>query len=351
MDPSAEGVSLAVLFIIHFSLLVWATKKIFHSKISGFEKSSWFFLCFIVPILGSGIYAAYEHRYLLKRELLDISIAVVALGFLFSFGMWGVEEFSARTGVANWLNMSFLAFIALGLHIGAQKRLAKRYGAMSRFRIWGLGIAIGILLAFLTNGKFIWAAVGCAAVTSSPYFRIGRKVREEGIMIYEISKIMAAGAFTSIGLAIIGKLLIPSMGNTAKNFMYMNLWIAVFTVVPLLLTRVFIALNIGRAFQKIFDSKRKRWLMPFGDKQYLQHKERILLPRAIRKIGENWSSEGELMFFGSRPVWIFTFIFVVVSTTMLLYFGVLASVLVAALLATATFAWWHWKLEPQKWMR
>ena len=348
---SPESVSLTLLLVLHFALFVWAAKKIFKSEIPGFEKASWFLVCLMLPLLGPGIYAAYAKEYILKKELLHIVLAMIILGFLFSFRLWGVEVFSARDGFYNWLRMGGLAILALGGHILAQKSLAKRYDAVSRFKLWGLGVALALLVIFFTNGWFIWAAIGCAAVSTPTLLRPGRKIEREAISPFEVSKIMAAGTFASLGLAVVGKLLIPYLGTLARQFMNMNLWIAVFSIVPLFLVRLNLSLTTSWISDKFF-KKKGRPLDKFVKNKWAHAGPSwMVLEKATRRIGEIWLSEGEILLFGSRPLWIFTFVFAVVMTVMIIFFGAIASVITAAILAVVMFAIWHGKMEPQKWAR
>jgi len=279
-------------------------------------------------------------------------IAVALLGFLFSFRLWGVGTFSVGTGINNWLRMCGLALVALGVHIIAQKATAKRYRAMSHFGIWPLGIAISIIIIFVTNGWFVWAAVGVATVGTARLLRPGRRIEEEGLTLYEIALVMAAGTFANIGLAVLGKLLIPSLGKLAHQFMIMNLWIAVFSVVPLFLGRMMLSVGTSRFFS-MFSRKRRPALEKYSypNKPYLRGPTPMVLPLTLRRIGEQWRSEGEIMLFGSRPLWIFTFVFAVVTAVMILSFSAWLSVLSALALATVLFVIWTHKMEPMRWMR
>ena len=146
MAITSAGVSVAFILVLHLALLAWAARKIFRSSQSGFEKGSWFLLCLALPLAGVGIYATYEKKYMLKQELLHLSLAVILLGFLFSFRLWGVDVFNVGTGTNNWLRMCGLAFIALGVHTFAQKATAQKYQSMSRFAIWPLGVAISLVV-------------------------------------------------------------------------------------------------------------------------------------------------------------------------------------------------------------
>lgn len=355
MVSSAAGISFAVLLVMHLALVIWASRKIFKSEISAFEKSSWFLLCLILPLLGVGVYATYEKKYLLKIELAHIVLAIIILGFAFSFRQWGVEIFSVGTGFSNWLKMSCLALVALGIHIWAQKGVARHFDVISRFRIWKLGVALSIILAFLTNGWFIWAAVGCATISTQLFYRPGRLIEEEVIMPYEISKIIVAGAFANIGLAVLGKFLVPYLGTLAHRFMVMNLWIAVFSVIPLFMARISLSFGTSRVLGSLKAKKTASWIPgKFGtEKPYLVGKMPIVLPKTIRRIGETWLSEGEIIFFGSRMIWVFAFVFVVVTTALILFLNPFLAVLIAAILATVMIMWWHSsaKREPQVWKR
>jgi hypothetical protein len=333
--------SFVALLVIHFALFAWALRNIIKSEITGFEKGSWALLCLVLPILGTGLYAAYAKKYLLKMELAHIVLAVIVLGFLFSFRLWGLDVFSVSAGFFNWLYMSGLAVVALGGHILTQKAMARHFYAISRFKLWGLGVVISIVLIFLTKGWFIWASVGCAAVSAKYFIRPGKKVA--GLSPYETAKIVATGTFASIGLAVLGKLLIPYFGTIAEQFMNMNLWIAVFSVIPLFLIRVFGALHIAKWFSPW---KKKRALKP-GKPWVYGKPSWSILEGTLKRVGKMYLSEGEIVFFGSKALWIFTFVFVIMSAALLIWLGALLSILIAGVLATIMFLIWHQKFEPK----
>lgn len=337
--------SLLVLFVIYFSLLVWAARRIFQSNLPNSQRMLWFILCILVPFLGVGIYAAYKEQYITGKELFSIVFAIVLFGFLFSFKNWGVDTFSVSTGISNWTSACGAALITWTVHLLSQKLMARHFKAQTIFKLWIPGIVISLVLIFLTNGWFIWAAIGCTLVISKFTLRPGRKTEEEVAGPYEISLIIAAGIFASTILAAVGKLLIPTLGNTAKNIMHMNLWLAVFSVIPLFLIKLYPALKMGqRVFEK-WTARRASYVRALEIPEHKRSPSWILLHRTYEEIGKSAGlSEGEWLFFGSRRLWLFTAIFVVVTALTIIFLNPLVSLFIALISAITIWlivAWYH----------
>ncbi len=153
-----------------------------------------------------------------RREAKDILISVLALSFVFSYP-------------ESILNPVFLLYslFAVGLgfmgHELSHRYVARRLGYWAEFRMWNQGIMFALLLAFITNGGFVFAAPG--AVVFSSYWAFERPSRAHvgriGIagVVFNISlmyALLALGIFVSH----------PVLGLAA----FVNGWLAIFNLIP-----------------------------------------------------------------------------------------------------------------------
>ncbi len=337
----AAGVTILLLAALHIALLLWAGRNIFYSKFSGFEKAGWALLCLALPLLGVGLYASYAKDYLTKKELLNLVLAVVLLGFVFSFRLWGTEKFSASEGFLNWMRMAGLALVTLFVHVWAQKGMARHFDGMARFRLWKLAGLLSIALAFLTNGVFKWAAIGCIAIESWMLRGPSLAGDMQSLGFYQKAKIVATGAFASIGLAALAKFIGSYFGGEIwTQLLHMNIWFAIFSIIPFVIVRF----TVGAKWSQM-TTRKKNYDTKDDRKAWLKWSHFVILRNIADRIG-GYQSEGEYLFFGSRLLWVFTAVFVIISSLLLLLLGPVISILIAAVLAVAAFATWHHYLEP-----
>ena len=150
-----------------------------------------------------------------KREILEISVAIIILTFIFSFK--GIKFDSSL------LTMSFLAVIsAFLLHELAHKFIAEKLGYHARFRLYLPSTLLSLILVF-TGVKV--AALGWIEIY--PYKFKEWLYRRIKFSLEEIGKIALAGPLTNIILAYLFLLL-------GFDFLKaVNAWIAFFNLLPL----------------------------------------------------------------------------------------------------------------------
>jgi len=168
-----------------------------------------------------------ENRLFDKKELKSLFIGALVLGFIFSFREWGYGTINYSIGLTNLIRYFLLSLIVLLTYQSSHKIMAKKYGASSTFRLWDLkrywftknskienisffgkkfktitmGTIFPILLAFISNGFFKFAAVGSSEVTSISSRRLGKRFNQ--ISEYEIAQIHLVGPLTCLLLALI----------------------------------------------------------------------------------------------------------------------------------------------------
>ncbi len=160
-----------------------------------------------------------------QRELRDIIISMLVIAIAFAWPGFPLPPLI-------WVAISFAAvIIAVGtgfvLHELAHKYAAIHYGSHAEYFAWPYGLGLALLLSFVTNGGFVFAAPGAVYIFGE---NLGRK--ENGI-------ISAAGPLTNIIIAVLFLLIsvlvmpvAPLIGAIASIGMRVNLFLAAFNLLP-----------------------------------------------------------------------------------------------------------------------
>ena len=80
--------------------------------------------------------------------------------------------FGIRFLILGWWDLFFWSFVAVGLgfvfHELAHREVARYFGCVAEYALWPMGLALALFLAFITMGRFVFAAPG-AVMFSCPY--------------------------------------------------------------------------------------------------------------------------------------------------------------------------------------
>jgi Zn-dependent protease len=154
-----------------------------------------------------------------ELELQHIGISVLVLAFALSgIGFTPLEEVPLQLiVVAVPLAAGFLA------HELAHKYAAGTYGYFSVYRMWPIGLLMGLVIGLASGGKFLFLAPG-AVVILAPFFT----VRQSGV-------IAISGPLTNIALAAAFYPLVHLPGWIGLMGFWgarVNLWLAFFNLLP-----------------------------------------------------------------------------------------------------------------------
>jgi len=160
-----------------------------------------------------------EHRITFsRREIKEIVISIVILSVVFSY-----PEFLFRP------SSIVISFLVLGIafmgHELSHRFTAIKLGYWAEYRMWSEGLFFALLLAFLTNGSFVFAAPG--AVVFSSYWIFKHPTKDE------IGKIGISGPLFNISM--LYALLLAALLYNISILRYaavINGWLAVFNLIP-----------------------------------------------------------------------------------------------------------------------
>lgn len=151
------------------------------------------------------------------EEILHILVSVVTISLAFSLFKSG-DLFSASYFMAVLLTVG-TGFI---LHELAHKYTAMHYGVHAVYRAWTSGLVFALVLAFLTQGRFVFAAPGAVYI-------LGRVNREQN------GKIALAGPVMNFILVLVFIALafaLPGLREIALLGAYVNAFLGGFNMIP-----------------------------------------------------------------------------------------------------------------------
>lgn len=193
-----------------------------------------------------------------KPEIKDLIISILILGFVFGFDD-GKKTFELTPWLLNFIKICLLSTIALLVHHLSQKITAKKFGCQTKHEIWRikhywfgakshfpitlhfgftkiilnsfpLGIFLPIIITFLSDGQLFFAATAMCLISVNKAHRIGRKYIR--LTNYETAKITLAGPLANILLAIILKIF-SGFNPIFDQLILINSMLAISNMIPL----------------------------------------------------------------------------------------------------------------------
>lgn len=191
-----------------------------------------------------------------RREIKYLIAVVVVLAFIFGFND-GSDKFELSYWLLNFVKILVMVAFSVFVHDFAHDLMAKKYGFISEYRVWGIkrfgfgkerfpksfnlfgrkvtinsfpiGMFLALLVMLLSNGRAFFSAVSSYGLVIKKTHRIGKRFIE--VTDFEEAKIALAGPMANILLAIIFMLF-----NSAGNFdtiIMINSWMAFWDMFPL----------------------------------------------------------------------------------------------------------------------
>ena len=167
------------------------------------------------------------------KEVRDILISVFGIGFVFSFKEWGGDKFDFVIGFGNFINAILIVGVAFVVHESVHKAVSIGMGYDAKFKAWFYGLLFSLALVIVSNGEWVFAAPGAVAIGLRALHRVGNY--RVGPNYRDIAVISFAGPASNVFLALLFKALMPISSNPAlmEKAMIINIWLAIFNVIPI----------------------------------------------------------------------------------------------------------------------
>ncbi|MFH0868556.1 MAG: hypothetical protein V1831_04555 [Candidatus Woesearchaeota archaeon] len=166
-------------------------------------------------------------------ELRGLIIAILVIAFIISFREWGYGRvFSLRIGLFNYFNAILIVALSFLIHISVQRIWALGTGYRLEWKMWSIGLLIGLIMAFLTNGLFWLILPGGFMVHHLAGHRLGWF--RYGINYWAVGLIAVTGPVATIALAAIFKAVSGLVVNSLiEKVIMFNIAYAVYSIVPI----------------------------------------------------------------------------------------------------------------------
>ncbi|HLC62464.1 MAG TPA: hypothetical protein VJI52_05615 [Candidatus Nanoarchaeia archaeon] len=230
-----------------------------------------------------------------KYEVRGYVIAILAIAFIISFREWGEGQFDLTAGLFNLFNSVLIVALSILVHDAGQRIWGLAIGYKIEFKMWSFGVVLGLILAFVTNGKFWLIIPGTFMLHHLAGHRLG---------------------FFRYGINIIGQSMVALAGP-------------LFTLMLIILLKILYAINPNPLLQKA---------IMFN----IIYNITNMLPIPVL--------DGGKIFFGSRMIYAFVMPAMIVATILMIvdipvFFAVVLSLLVGVIL----WIWYYVSFERKVW--
>ncbi len=169
-----------------------------------------------------------------RREIRDLSIAIIIVGFIFSFRDWGIgSNVDVPYGIRNFIISIVIAAISFFVHESAHRIFALWIGFKAEFQLWWGGLITSLVLAFASNGLIQLVLPGGMVLAVLVRHRLGEF--RYGLNYWENGIIAMYGPLSNLFLAFIAKLFLVLFPASAffQKLLFMNVIFAICTMLPI----------------------------------------------------------------------------------------------------------------------
>lgn len=94
-------------------------------------------------------------------EVRGFAIAILATAFIISFDKWGSDGFDFASGLVNFFISLLIVALSFLVHDAGQRIWGLAIGYKIEFKMWTFGLIIGLVAAFLNNGRipYLWLII------------------------------------------------------------------------------------------------------------------------------------------------------------------------------------------------
>jgi hypothetical protein len=229
-----------------------------------------------------------------KKEIRDILVTAFCLGFILSFKNWGGAYFDIGVGLKNLIGMFLVALFCMLVAIFVQKLIAIKIGYKAKYKMWILGLLIGVYICFISDGDWYLLLPGGMIISTLELHRIAK--HRKMLRLRDKSLILFFGPFTFIVLAYLFRafFIAGATNLLVERAIILNMALAIYTILPI-------------------------------------PQLEALVPRLHFK--ETANLNGFEIFYWSKTVYIFSLLFIIVLASMLFWTNIISALFVAAILA------------------
>jgi hypothetical protein len=168
-----------------------------------------------------------------KHERLGLFASILLAAFIFSFRDWGEQELDITIGLTNFALILIIAAISLLFRLTCQKIYALSQGYKAEFKVWWPGLTISLLVIFLSKGRLPFILIGTIAATFMVKQRLGEF--RYGFSYFENGMISFWGLLASLIMSLLFALGLYLFPNTYffEKGLIINLIFAAITLIPL----------------------------------------------------------------------------------------------------------------------
>lgn len=167
------------------------------------------------------------------NEIKGLVIAILATAFIISFNDWGKgNDVNISLGFFNFFNAVLIVTVSFLIHISMQRIWSLGTGYRLEWRMWGLGLLLGLIFVFLTNGKFWLILPGGIIVYHLGGHRLGWF--RYGINWWALGLIALMGIFATMLLAVVFKAISGVFVNSLiQKMITFNIAYAMYSLLPI----------------------------------------------------------------------------------------------------------------------
>lgn len=140
-----------------------------------------------------------------KEEIKSLTIIILLLGFVIGFNDGGNTNSVGAYYAFNMISSILIIALAVLVHVSIQRIVALQAGFKLVFNIWWYGIAISLILAFLSNGKLWILLPGGFVALMLEKHRLGKF--RYGINYWPLGLIGFSGPLANMMLALFFRLI------------------------------------------------------------------------------------------------------------------------------------------------
>lgn len=108
-----------------------------------------------------------------KPEVIGILASTFIFGIIFSFRDWGSRQFDLSLGLTNLFTIFLIVFVSLIFRLSCQKIYGLGQGYKPEFKVWWVGLLLSLIIAFASNGRLSIVLAGTVFATVLVKQRLG----------------------------------------------------------------------------------------------------------------------------------------------------------------------------------